>query len=407
MRRYRDSIIVLGIWMCLTIMNGTTIHASEVSNGEEEEEERVVYDLPLSVDFQPTEYEVVYAQEKITTRELQISITGETPESFVYLHQNAKSDWSDYNAFGLYVENDSEKEICLTFHIQVEGGENVNLANGTIVLLRENTAVFEEHSEEVELEPYQGVAVQDNFIYIEAGFQGELIIPFYGIQNKEVGSELLDQYRELFSSLFDEEINNSILDKESLEKIESWGITVIPNGSEEQVFYIRELALLHKENHDYLTALQKYKTQGESILHIPNMGEAIGRYHIEGAVGETYYLQTEDGNLVEGVTISNEGLLTVTPDAKEQMIYVYSLLEQGFILEQMVMLDLQWMEYELDDEGNPYYLLPPMQEDSFQSARSLLRFSDFVMVISIVLHLSAVVVLILYHVVRWNKRRRG
>ena len=198
-----------------------------------------------------------------------------------YFSPSLRENVEEYGGFSFHVENKSEGEVKMNFIIN-ETSRNYKLENEDIVLALqdgENTI--------------RRLKVSNGVFELEENFHGNIYIPFVVLSNK------------------------------SFETIESWGLTLTCRNGENKNLNITNLSYLDKKEAEKYSSLVKVNLKGDLQVPVPFVGEAIVDYEMDRDA--EFFLKDS----YEGVSISEEGHLVVTSQAKEDRVNVFVAMAEG------------------------------------------------------------------------------
>lgn len=311
-RRIAQVILVLTV---LLVSNSNFI---EVQAMEFEEENA------MTLVFEEISSAVSMTSDLGTDGDLEIQLTSHSLESFLFLHQSKMYEWVDGAGIYVELENLDETDFYLNFNLSTEKVTDIQLVDSALVFMK-----TENDTE------YNAFAVINGTITIPSGFKGALYIPFYSMSSETTGNTP----------------TNSMI-----ASIVSFGITVLTEMDVEQAIKLEALGVLTEDQAEIFPDVEGIRISGPSELTIPAMGESIGDYYVqeqEEKVSVIYEAMFEG----EGISISEEGRLTLTSKAEDQKIEITMTTNDNIVMKQLVELDSEWMKEQVDDAGDPYYII--------------------------------------------------
>ena len=284
-----------------------------------------------------------------------------------YLYDNEHMDLSNYDAMSFYVENESESPLRININITKDNGKVFSPSDDSKILIKkEGENIFEIIS------PYYGT------IELPKSFKGTIYLPFKSLKEKDTGAI------------------------EEISKISSWGIVATLAENEEKEFKLSEFSLINKGSSMETYFNSNFSIEGENTIQIPVVGEGISDYKILG-----------DGNLntkfkltkpIEGVTISEDGRLTVTTDADAQKIGISTELNGCVEETKKIQLLKSWTlsAYEVDGTSKS---IPKTEEVKklLGTSEKMISSSNFLINTRIIVLLVVIAFAALY--LLWNRRK--
>lgn len=287
--------------------------------------------------------------------------------AYTYLYQRDRDNWTSYEAIVLEVDNESNKPQSINLQIEDTYKGKFNLKEDGIILL-----------ENSDTKSYrQGKLVYSN-LEIPEKFKGKVYIYFDNFINKE---------------------NNNVLTKKNLEKITSWGITLIPSNEGENTITLNKAELLKKGALSALDKLDNIKIIGSSKVHIPMVGESIENYKVESEENIKLSLLKN----YEGVNLSKDGRLTINDFANAQDIILKININDEIEYEKAITLTHSWSFNQVDEDGVPYGLLPPDKSPTVNGVDNLMFLEKSMTFVKIFLVVACFMCTILY--VYWKREK--
>lgn len=198
-----------------------------------------------------------------------------------------KMDWTPYGEISFYIKNLSSKSIKINFFAILKDGTYLTVDSEKFVLLQK------ENYEYLNL-----LNPQDGLFQLSDDFDGTVHIPFENFKG---------------------DINN-------LRDIVSFGITTTTEENIIQKIEIGNLKLISEPNLSIPKELLGLQVVGDKNITKPIVGESVAQYNLTINNGQesvnknkvSFYLMEE----VEGVSITEEGRLTVTTKANAEKVNV-------------------------------------------------------------------------------------
>lgn len=211
-----------------------------------------------------------------------------------YLYENQERDWSNYEAMSFYITNDSDKPIKINMNIKRSDGKVVSLPDkGRIVVKKDNSEMLEK------IQPSFGT------IELPKDFKGTIYMPFNSFREKDIDASG---------------------DSNGITQISSWGIIATLAENEEEKFSLSNFQLINKGTSTGVYINSDISIQGENIVEIPVAGETISEYKTKENNKNVKYKLIDN---IDGVSISEEGRLTIKPDAEAQNIKICAVLDNS------------------------------------------------------------------------------
>lgn len=198
-----------------------------------------------------------------------------------YFSPSKVEDLENYGALAFHIENKSEGEIKLNFIIN-ESSKNYMLKDDDNILVLEDDE-----------DTLRRITVSNGVFQLEKGFKGTVYIPFKVLKDKYFG------------------------------EIISWGMTITCQHGEVKNFDITNFSYMEKRNAENLNSIALTKISGDIEMPVLTVGEAIVDYKSEDAV--KFFLNDE----YKGVSLNEEGRLSVNSDAEEGVVKVFARKENG------------------------------------------------------------------------------
>ena len=162
---------------------------------------------------------------------------------------------------------------------------------------------------------------------IESGFEGKIILPL--------------------SEFIENEDNESTFDYKELT---SWSMGILLTGKQSADIYINGLSWLDKSDVEkYADSLDACITGPDSV-QIPEHGESIAVFEIDGQDNNTYKFQLD--GYPEGVSMDASGKITLDTRVEKQEITIKAVDESGFVIFKNISLTESWRA---DSDTNHFY----------------------------------------------------
>ncbi|OOM77167.1 hypothetical protein CLPUN_24820 [Clostridium puniceum] len=240
-----------------------------------------------------------------------------------YLYEDKSSDWSNYEAMSFHVSNNSDNPIRINMNIKKGEDKVFSPSNDNIILIQKNNSEIIE-----KVKPSYGT------VELPERFEGIIYIPFNSFREE----------------------NGSFLD--GTNKISSWGIIATLAENEERNFKLSRFNLINKGSKLETYFDSNSFIKGKSIVQIPIVGESISDYKIEGS---NRNIQFKLDNDIDGITISENGRLTVTPDVVPQKIEISAVLDNSISEKIQIQLVTSWTLSAQEVDGTSKSIAKPDQ----------------------------------------------
>lgn len=281
------------------------------------------------------------------TEQLHLSVStegqkeGQYPLSFF---QDTKKDLKGYGGVVLSLVNEQAEELKMNMLLAPqEGGASV-VADGEKVVLKED-------------EIWQETTADLGCFTIPADFDGQIYLPF----------DIFEQ-------------------AEEIDGIYGLGFTfVLPEDDTAQVT-LEAIQILPDAD---MQALNWFEVNGADTVLRPTVGESIADYitafynmagtELKKNEAVTYEIQTEDGSAPEGMSIDENGRLTVKNDAVDGAYLLFARDASGQAFRRTITLKGSWTETQKTENGYDASMLPTdrvtevVAEDSPFMDASLIR----------------------------------
>ena len=215
---------------------------------------------------------------------------------------------SEYAGISIDVENVKDEQVYLNFSLtDIDNNQLVLKEDAFVMKVTENQKVVEK--------------VKFSAVAIEAGFKGKINIPLEMFENASQNQNDFD-----------------------FAKLVSWSIGVLIEGKASVQMDINGLAwldnnYLSKYEHSFNTYIE-----GPENVQIPEHGESIAFFNIVSNEDSTYKFETT--GFLEGITLDNNGKITLTTSATEQDIIIKATDDAGISVYKKVTLSNSWREGE-------------------------------------------------------------
>lgn len=225
-----------------------------------------------------------------------------------YLYSLGNTSWSKYAGICFYMKNEGSTEANI----------NINTKTGDekILTVKDEDSIFikeEGSSYLIRLHPQYGT------VQIEAGFDGIVYIPFNSLKN-------------------DKNISN----------VDSWGLIVTSKENDKKTIVFGDFNFINSNSSLKKNFNSRYSLKGDMEVQIPTAGQSISDYefiddktkiNISDSGAKVKYFVDEDE---KGISIDENGRLTVTSDAEEKTVKVYAYINDEVIEEFRVQLFKSW-----------------------------------------------------------------
>lgn len=218
-----------------------------------------------------------------------------------YLYENKSRDWSSYEAIAFDVVNECNSSVRINLNIKKNDNTVVSPSDDNVILTKMKNAQIME-----KVHPSYGT------IELPKDFKGTIYIPFNSFKEKD--------------NLTSDNVNE-------ISKVLSWGIIVTQSENEEKSFKVSKFSLITKGSDMDKYFNLNFSIKGDTTIEIPVVGETIYDYKIESINNveninkNTVKFKIKES--VDGITINDNGRLTLTPDVQEQQIQICAVLDEN------------------------------------------------------------------------------
>lgn len=284
-----------------------------------------------------------------------------------YLYENQSKDWSNYEAISFHVTNYSESPIRINMNFKESDEKVFSPSDESMILVKKDG------SEIIgKVKPSYGT------VELPKEFEGNIYIPFNSFKEKDDSSK-----------------NEGL----QISRISSWGIISTLTENEERNFKLSKFALINKGSKLGAYFDSNLYIKGDDIVQIPIEGEAISQYKFDDDNKEVKF---KIMNPVDGITISDNGRLTVGKDVEEQNIQICAVLDDTISETKEIKLEKSWMisKYEVDNTSKSIHKSNQIGTFIYSIEKFLLN-DNVIFIIRICLILMAIAVGSLYYI--WMK----
>lgn len=298
--------------------------------------------------------------------------------AYLYNNNNTESDWSKYVGICFYIKNESETDANININVKTKDNKVLTIKDEDSILIQKSGDSYFER-----IHPLYGT------VQIQRGFEGTVYI--------------------LFNILKDSKNNG--YSYEDISAIESWGIIVTSKEDDKKRIVFGNFNFINSNNDFKNDFNSQYSIKGDAEVQIPTAGQSISEYKLidnntkenilnSGAKVE-YYIDGEE----EGVSINNDGILTVTKDAEEKKIKAYAVINNEVKEDFEVQLFKSWTLNAKEIDGT-YKSIPDENEINNSSALKIQLFDNVkvIRVIRVFCVLIGTSIVILYSI--WQKQRK-
>ena len=213
------------------------------------------------------------------------------------LYSKGNYNWNNFGMISFNLKNYSQGELKFNFSVVKKDGTYLSINEDKNILLKtDNQQVIEV------LSPSYGT------INIPAEFNGTIYIPFTSLKSDE------------FS------------------QISSWGISVTTEENTEKNIVLSDFSLIPKSDSLISYGNMDFYIEGEDRVQIPVQGESIALYKTSVDNKKVNYKLAEDD---EGVSINNEGRLTLNTSVKVEKIEIQAEYE-NLVVRKEIQLYKSW-----------------------------------------------------------------
>ncbi|WP_099189078.1 hypothetical protein [Tepidibacter mesophilus] len=299
---------------------------------------------------------------KINTNTMKLEKGYYTSQFYI----NSKVDWSPYKELAFHINNLSDSPIKINLFVV--------LNDGTYIMLEEGKSVFLQKGKNNNIKVTN---IQTDGFEVNNDFEGIVHIP---LENFEIS-------------------------KKKLENIIFFGIQTTTKENIIQKMEIDNLKLISSNSSTLPEEILNLKIVGDKNIIKPIMGESIVQYELvtkhkqENKV--TFYLEEE----VEGVSITENGRLTVLPNAVVDKINIKAVINNKFNLILEVILSDSLILNLKDMEGFSLTIPKDYEVRKVISSQDIFSREDVIVLFRLIIALIAIIILTTYFVwrIKWKK----
>jgi len=298
--------------------------------------------------------------------------------AYLYNENNTEPDWSTYSGICFHIKNESETEANINI--------NVKTTDNKVFTVKDEDSIFIQKSEDSYFEkihPLYGTA------QIKPDYEGTVYIPFNILKDSE----------------------NNGYSSDNISSIESWGIIVTSKENAKNRIVFGDFNFINLNNDFKKDFDAKYSIKGDTEVQIPTIGQSISDYKLidnytnqnilDSGIKVEYYI---DG-VEKGISINNDGRLTVTNEAEPKKIKAYAVINDEVKEEFEVQLFKSWTlsAYEVDGTSKS---IPTENEVNsyFVSQVQFFNNKKVIILARAVLVLLTLGIFLLYFI--WKKQRK-
>lgn len=287
-----------------------------------------------------------------------------------YLYSLGNTNWSKYAGICFYMKNEGSTQANININAKVGSNKVLTVKDEDSIFIKEEGSSYLKR-----LHPQYGT------VQIEAGFEGIVYIPFNSLSNK------------------------------SISNIESWGLIVTSKENDKKKIIFGDFNFIDSNSSLKKNFNSRYSLKGDAEVQIPTAGQSISDY--EFVDNKTKSNISDTGTKVEyfvdedekGISIDQNGRLTVTSDAEEKTVKLYASINDEVIEEFRVRLFKSWTLSASEVDGT----LKSIPQESEINNLSAVR-AKFFGKESVVIAFRVLCILILTGIVgfycMWNKQER-
>ena len=287
-----------------------------------------------------------------------------------YLYSLGNTNWSKYAGICFYMKNEGSTQANININAKVGSNKVLTVKDEDSIFIKEEGSSYLKR-----LHPQYGT------VQIEAGFEGIVYIPFNSLSNK------------------------------SISNIESWGLIVTSKENDKKKIIFGDFNFIDSNSSLKKNFNSRYSLKGDAEVQIPTVGQSISDY--EFVDNKTKSNISDTGTKVEyfvdedekGISIDQNGRLTVTSDAEEKTVKLYASINDEVIEEFRVRLFKSWTLSASEVDGT----LKSIPQESEINNLSAVR-AKFFGKESVVIAFRVFCILILTGIVgfycMWNKQER-
>lgn len=335
--------------------------------------------IPSNIEKTTNGADVKINSNKIDGYELNVSMNTVGLESgyyTTYLYENQSRDWSNYEALAFDISNESDSSIRINLNIKKNDDTVVSISDDRVsIIKRKNTEIMER------IHPSYGS------IELPKNFKGIIYIPFNSFKEKD--------------KLESDNINE-------ISKISSWGIIATQSENEEKSFKLSKFSLITKGSdiNNYFNF--NFSIIGDDTVEIPVVGESISNYKIESINKEENIdkvnVKFKISDPIDGITIDDNGRLTLISDVEEQKIQICAVLDENVSEIKDIQLLKSWTLTAKELDGTSKSIPKPYEVSKMiQNENSLLTNNNVVIAIRI----SIVLVTLVFGTLYWSWKRKA
>lgn len=235
--------------------------------------------------------------------------------AYLYNFYKDSSDWTKYSGISFYIKNESADEVNFNINVKTKDNKILTVNDEDSILIQKSVSSYLER-----VHPLYGTAK------IDLGYEGIVYIPFNVLKENE----------------------NSIYNPNNISNVDSWGIIVTSKENDEKKIILGDFNFINPNSDLKKDFEAHYSVKGDSDVQIPTAGESISNYKlIDNKTNEPisdnvykveYYIDGDE----EGVSINNDGRLTVNNKAEAKKIKAYAVINDEFKEEFEIQLIKSW-----------------------------------------------------------------
>lgn len=295
-----------------------------------------------------------------------------------YMYENVSENWSDYEGLKFKVEDKAHSSIRINFNIRTNEGKILTVPDSKNVLIKNSGE-----------EQIQAINPEYGTLELSEDFNGEIYIPFNSFsENDKESSDFI-----------------------AVSNIESWGIILTAAENEKKSLVIGDFRLIKRGSN-----LKKYFEsnliiEGDKEVQIPVLGEGISNYKINdesnnediSEKGTNVRFKLKEN--VDGVKISENGRLTVYPDAEPQEIEIEATIDDTLVRNIKIQLFESWTLKAKEVDGTSKSIPKESEVNKIVDNKKISYINNSIFMVYVILISTLVFGVGLY--LKWKKDERN
>lgn len=184
--------------------------------------------------------------------------------------------------------------------------------------------------------------------------------------------------------------------KTDLTSLQSWGLSVFSPQANTVDATFASVQGYTKKVAKQMDLDSNFIITGDSQIQIPDLGESVYRYTLKGKTVHTKNMHLHLEQPVKGVTVSRNGLITLSPDAQNKSINLIEENGQGYYTVKKVKLYYSNYRHLYQSDGSPAFFPTPKTVKQIVPRHSFLFNHSFYIGLRIALVILVGFVILLY-----------